>query len=141
MFRAANERQNVVQEASARLRMLRDEVTEEGFRIRRVIDLPLVRSEHPAFVLGWNIMHVIDEKSPLWTATAESLALANSAFILSLSGTDETTGQTLMARSEYDSGDIRWNESFRDILEVAADGSLHFDYSKFNEVQPLSELE
>jgi inward rectifier potassium channel len=137
MFRAANERQNVVQEASAKLRMLRDEVTQEGFWIRRVIDLELLRSEHPSFVLGWNIMHVIDERSPLWAQTAESLARAKAAFILSLAGTDETTGQTLMARAEYDSGDIRWNESFRDILEVAADGSIHFDYRKFNEVVPL----
>ena len=32
MFRTANARQNVVQEASAQLRMLRDEVTEEGYQ-------------------------------------------------------------------------------------------------------------
>jgi len=138
MFRAANERQNVVQEASAKLRMLRDEVTAEGFRLRRVTDLELVRAEHPAFVLGWNIMHVIDETSPLYKETAESLARATTTFILSLSGTDETTGQTLMARAEYDSGDIRWDASFRDILEIDVDGSFHFDYNKFNEIEPLS---
>jgi inward rectifier potassium channel len=57
MFRAANERQNVVQEASALLRMLRDEVSEEGFRIRRITDLALVRARHPVFALGWTIMH------------------------------------------------------------------------------------
>jgi hypothetical protein len=39
MFRAANERQNVVQEATARLRLLRDEVTVEGYRLRRVTGL------------------------------------------------------------------------------------------------------
>jgi inward rectifier potassium channel len=138
MLRAANERQNVVQDASAKLRMLRDEVTQEGFRIRRVTDLPLMRAEHPAFVLGWNIMHVIDEASPLWAETPDSLALNKTAFILSLSGTDETTGQTLMARAEYDSADIRWNESFRDILEIAADGTMHFDYAKFHELEPLT---
>src|SRR5229473_1592757 len=60
VIRAANLRQNVVQDASAKLRMLRDEVTQENFRIRRVIDLPLLRSQHPMFVLGWTIMHVID---------------------------------------------------------------------------------
>src|SRR5271169_2518005 len=65
MFRAANARQNVVQEASAQLRMLRDDVTQEGFRIRRIMDLPLVRAQHPLFVLGWNLMHVLDETSPL----------------------------------------------------------------------------
>jgi len=86
MFRTANERQNVVQEASAQLRMLRDEVTEEGYRIRRIRDLALVRAQHPAFSLGWTIMHIIDELSPLRAQTEESLRDSQSIFILSLSG-------------------------------------------------------
>ena len=139
MFRAANERQNVVQEASAMLRMLRDDVTPEGYRLRRIVDLPLVRSQHPAFSLGWNLMHAIDEKSPLRSEGAESLAAAQAVFILSLSGTDETTGQVLMARAEYLSAAIRWNQAFQDILEVQPDGSLQIDYSKFDQVEPLPE--
>lgn len=135
MMRTANARQNVIQDASAKLRMLRDEVTEEGFRIRRIKDLALVRSEHPMFALGWNIMHVIDDASPLNGETQESLRRSASMFILSVSGTDETTGQTLMARAEYSNSAIRWNESFRDILEQTADGTLHFDYDKFDEIE------
>jgi inward rectifier potassium channel len=137
MFRAANERQNVVQEATARLRMLRDEVTVEGYRMRRVTDLPLVRSEHPIFALGWNIMHVIDEASPLHGETPESLERAVAMFILSLSGTDETTGHLLMARAEYPSATIRWNATFRDVLEQSPDGVLTMDYRKFHDVEPL----
>ena len=138
VFRAANERQNVVQDASAQLRMLRDEVTEEGFRIRRVTDLPLLRPQHPMFVLGWITMHVIDDDSPLKSETAESLHDAAASFVLSFSGTDETTGQVLMARAEYSSQDIRWNATFHDILEEAEDGTLHIDYSKFHDVEPLA---
>jgi inward rectifier potassium channel len=139
IFRAANERQNVVQDASARLRMLRDEVTEEGYRIRRIVDLPLLRSQHPMFALGWTIMHVIDDASPLRSETAESLANSETTFILGLSGTDENTGQTLMARSEYSSADIRWNSTFHDILEEAPDGTIYVDYSKFHDVVPLQD--
>jgi inward rectifier potassium channel len=138
MFRAANARQNIVQDASAQLRMLRDDITEEGVRMRRITDLPLIRSQHPMFILGWNIMHVIDDASPLRTETAESLRKSRAMFILSLTGTDETTGQVLMARAEYSSSAIRWNETFRDILEVAEDGTLHFDYGKFHDVEPLA---
>lgn len=138
MFRAANARQNVVQEATAQLRMLRDEVTEEGFRIRRITDLSLVRSQHPVFALGWTLMHVIDGTSPLRTETAESLLASATTFILSVSGTDETTGQMLMARSEYPSTAIRWNEAFRDVLELTADGTLTIDYGKFDEVESLN---
>jgi inward rectifier potassium channel len=141
MFRAANERQNVVQDASARLRMLRDEVTEEGYEIRRIIDLPLLRSEHPMFTLGWTLMHVIDDASPLRAATAESLLNSRAMFILSLSGTDENTGQTLMARGEYSSADIRWNATFHDILEEEPDGTIHVDYSRFHDTEPLQDLD
>jgi inward rectifier potassium channel len=137
IFRAANERQNVVQDASARLRMLRDEITEEGFRIRRIVDLPLVRSEHPMFTLGWTIMHVLDEASPLSSETEESLSKSRAVFVLSVSGTDENTGQTLMARSEYSCADIRWNSTFHDILEEAPDGTIHVDYGKFHDIEPL----
>ena len=137
MFRAANARQNIVQEASAQLRMLRDEVSAEGFEIRRIVDLPLVRSQHPSFSLTWTIMHVIDEDSPLKNETEESLTASTTMFVLSVSGTDETTGQVLMARSEYPCGAIRWNEAFRDILETAEDGLLHVDYAKFHDVVPL----
>jgi inward rectifier potassium channel len=139
MFRAANERQNVVQDASARLRMLRDDVTAEGYRLRRIIDLPLLRSEHPMFALGWTIMHIIDDSSPLYSETAESLSTSKAAFVLSLSGTDENTGQTLMARGEYSNADIRWNSTFQDILEEAPDGSILVDYGKFNDVKPLAD--
>ena len=139
IFRAANERQNVVQDASARLAMLREEVTEEGYRIRRIVDLPLLRSQHPMFALGWTIMHAIDDASPLSLETAESLSNSRAMFVLSLSGTDENTGQTLMARSEYSSADIRWNSTFHDILEEAPDGTIHVDYSKFHDIEPLQD--
>jgi inward rectifier potassium channel len=137
IMRAANRRQNVVQDATAQLRMMRNEVTVEGFEIRRVIDLALLRSQHPVFVLGWTIMHVIDEQSPLRFETAQSLRSSDATLILSLSGTDENTGQMLMARAEYSSDHIRWNSSFRDILEDTADGRLHIDYGKFHDIIPF----
>jgi inward rectifier potassium channel len=137
LFRTANERQNVVQDASARLSLLRDDVTAEGYRIRRIVDLPLLRSQFPLFALGWTIMHVIDDASPLRGETPESLSNSQTVFVLSLSGTDENTGQTLMARGEYASADIRWNSTFHDILEQAPDGTIHIDYSKFHDIEPL----
>jgi len=141
IVRAANMRQNIVQDAFAQLRMFRSEVTVENYRIRRVIDLPLVRSQHPMFALGWTIMHVIDEASPLFSETPESLQACGAAFVLSLSGTDETTGQVLMARAQYTYADIRWNATFHDILEESADGMLHLDYRKFHDVEPLGNSE
>jgi inward rectifier potassium channel len=138
MFRAANARQNVVQEASAQLRMVRDEVTLEGLRLRRITDLTLVRSSQPAFSIGWTIMHVIDETSPLARETEESLGRSRASLILSVNGTDETTGHVLIAREEYPSAAILWNKGFRDVLTVAADGEVHIDYTKFDDVEELA---
>jgi inward rectifier potassium channel len=137
VFRAANERQNVVQEASAKLRMVRDEVTVEGLQLRRITDLILVRDQQPAFFIGWTIMHVIDAGSPLSGETEESLRRSGASFILSVSGTDETTGHTLMARHEYPSAAILWNKAFQDVLDRSDDGVLHIDYTRFHDVEDL----
>jgi inward rectifier potassium channel len=138
MLRAANARQNIVMEASARLRLLRDEVTPEGFHIRRIQDLPLTRSRHPVFLFGWTLLHVIDAASPLAGATEQSLIAQRAYLLLTVIGTDETTGQSLMARQEYPASALRWNYRFVDILNTDDDGVDHFDYTRFHDVEPLS---
>jgi inward rectifier potassium channel len=137
MLRAANARQNIVMEAAAQLRLLRDEISAEGTHFRRIYDLPLIRSRHPVFLFGWTILHVIDAASPLAGATAESLNAGRAFLLLTLSGTDETTGQSLMAKQEYPVSALRWNHGFADILTTDHEGVDHFDYTRFNEIEPL----
>ena len=138
MLRAANARQNVIMEAHAELRLIRDERTVEGLPMRRLYDLPLRRSQHPIFAFGWTLLHVIDESSPLHGESEQSLMLSRANLLLSVAGTDESTGQTLMARKHYSSAAIRWNHTFADILSVEPDGSDRFDYTKFHVVEPVA---
>jgi inward rectifier potassium channel len=138
MLRAANARQNVIMEATAQLRLIRDEKTAEGYRIRRIYDLALRRREQPVFLYGWSLMHVIDEASPLAGATSESLATTQGFLLLTIGGIDETTGQMLMSRYEYHAASLRWNHSFADIFTAGEDGIDRFDYSKFHDVEPLA---
>jgi inward rectifier potassium channel len=138
MLRAANARQNVIMEATAQLRFIRDEKTTEGYRIRRIYDLPLRRSEQPVFLYGWSLMHVIDEASPMAGATSESFETTQGFLLLTIGGIDETTGQTLMSRYEYHAASLRWNHSFADIFTAGEDGIDRFDYSKFHDVEPLA---
>jgi inward rectifier potassium channel len=137
MLRAANARQNIVMEARAQLRLLRDEITSEGAHLRRIYDLPLIRHRQPVFLFGWTLMHVIDAASPLAGATAESMNVGRAFLLLTLSGTDETTGQSLMAKQEYAVSALRWNYGFTDVLTTDELGVDHFDYTRFNEVEPL----
>ena len=137
ILRAANERQNVIMEATAQLRLIRDEKTAEGDPIRRIYDLPLRRSEQPVFLFGWSLMHIVDESSPLAGASLESLKAARAFLLLTIGGIDETTGQTLMSRHEYPASSLRWNHAFTDIFTTGEDGIDRFDYSKFHDVEPL----
>ncbi|MGH8200247.1 MAG: ion channel [Steroidobacteraceae bacterium] len=139
MLRAANERQNVIMEAMAQLRLIRDELTVEGSRIRRIYDLPLRRSEQPMFVFGWTLLHVIDETSPLYGATAASFDDSKAYLLLTIGGTDETTGQMLMSRQEYMPAAVHWNHGLVDIFTSGEDGIDRFDYSRFHDVEPLDE--
>jgi inward rectifier potassium channel len=136
MVRTANARQNVIAEARARLRLMRIETTSEGYRIRRIRDLDLVRDQHPLFIFGWNLMHVIDEASPLFGETAESLAKQDAELLLTIEGSDENTAQTMQARFSWPSSDIRWAHRYVDVIREEG-GISHVDYSLFDEVLPF----
>ncbi len=137
MIRAANARQNIIVDASAKLRLLVTEPSTEGTPFRRLYDLKLVREQHPIFLLGWTVMHVIDATSPLHGATADSLARRDATLILTLSGLDETTVQTLQARMHYRYDSIRWRHKYADLLTLNPGQQTELDYDKFHDVVPL----
>ncbi|MEA3093470.1 MAG: inward rectifier potassium channel [Caballeronia sp.] len=136
MVRAANARQNVIVEAKARMRLMRSETTPEGFYFRKVLDLPLIREQHPIFLLGWSLMHVIDEESPLFGQTLESLKASNAELMLMVEGLDETTAQPMQARYAWPPECILWQHQYVDLM-FERDGETHLDYGKFHDVAPL----
>jgi inward rectifier potassium channel len=138
MVRAANARQNVISEARARLRLLRVETSTEGYTLRKLYDLDLIRDQHPIFQLGWNLMHVIDETSPLFGETAESLDRCRAMLLLTLEGSDETTSQTMTARHAWKIGNIRWQHRYVDLM-YEENGVEHIDYGHFDEVVALGD--
>ena len=73
MLRAANQRHSYILEAVASLVLLRDLETTDGHSLRRFYDLKLERARSPMFALSWQIMHRIDETSPLYGVTAQQI--------------------------------------------------------------------
>jgi inward rectifier potassium channel len=141
MIRAANTRQNVIAEASAQLHLLRLETSPEGFRLRKIYDLQLVRDRHPIFVLSWSLMHVIDAGSPLFGETSESLDRSQAVLLLTIEGIDETTAQSMLARQRWNHSDLRWNHRYVDLVNEDADGVSTIDYNVFHQVVPLDDIE
>jgi inward rectifier potassium channel len=134
MFRTANQRRNSILEAQIKAYLIRDEVTVEGNFFRRIYDLHLLRPQTPEFMLTWLVRHVIDESSPLYGMSTESLIKTNSLLIISLSGIDETVSQVVHARYSYGPHDILWNQQFVDIIHHTPDGHRYIDYQHFHDV-------
>jgi inward rectifier potassium channel len=133
MVRFANERHNMISNATARLWLLKKVVSLEGQSFRRFYELPLERSEHPAFALSWTLYHVLDEESPLYGLNAEDLDASDVSLFVVVSGYDVVAAQTVHARKSYNHADIRFGQRYADILDTSEDGRIKIDYGRFHE--------
>lgn len=135
MIRLANERVNNIVEATMRCAIIRAEVTPEGERIRRVVDLPLVRHTTPSFILSWTVMHRITPESPLYGLTTEGLQQQDLTLVCTMTGLDDTLGQTIHARAAYTAENFRYGYRYDDVLNQAdAQGRPVIDYGRFHNV-------
>ena len=134
MFRAANRRRNRIVEAEVTVNLARDGVTREGARMRGFENLTTVRSRSPLFVLTWQIMHQIDEASPLFGETTESLLEQRAEIVVILKGLDETFAQTIHARASYTPEEIVWGGKLVDVFSRNADGQPVIDYTRFHDI-------
>jgi inward rectifier potassium channel len=134
MLRAANRRRNLVLEAEVSLTLAYDVVTQEGDRLRRFEELTPVRARTPLFFLTWQIMHRIDENSPLNRETAQSLIAKRAELLVVLRGLDETFVSTIHARASYLPHEIVWGQRFADILTETDGGRRVVDFTRFHDL-------
>ena len=136
MFRAANQRGNQIMDASVTVSLARQSLSQEGIVMRRIEEVPLVRARSLLFALSWTIMHRIDETSPLYGATLESLEAGQAELFVLLSGRDDSLADTIYARQSYRPQDILWNRRFVDVLGLTADGRRVVDLTRFHDTEP-----
>ncbi len=115
-FRIANERLNQIAEAHMNLHMTKNEVSLEGEHTRKFYDLKLERQHTPLFALSWTVRHYINEHSPLLGMDMAQMREIQMGLVASLTGTDETFAQPIMARHAYSPDDIVLNKRFKDII-------------------------
>lgn len=134
-MRLANQRQNRIVDAQVGLVLLRNEISQEGFRLRRFYDLHLIRSHVPLMQLTWTVMHPLDEHSPLHGVTQKELEEMEAEVIISLVGLDETLSQTIHARHSYVAEEIICGAFFEDVLNRRDDGYLEVNYKLFHAIK------
>jgi len=137
MFRIANQRESRINEAQIYLVVARQENTAEGYSYRRIADLEPVRSFNPIFELSWTVMHVIDEKSPLYGVTPQDLDESVAAVSVVFTGNHEGLQQRVHARHTYTQALIEWDRRFADIIMRDENGMAVIDYDHFDELVPV----
>jgi inward rectifier potassium channel len=137
MFRVANERANHIVEAQLRVTLMSNEVTQEGERLRRMTDMPLLRNRSSAFVLTWTAMHALSEESPLYRTTPERLEEQQAEILVTFTGYDATLAQTIHARYSYVAAEVHFDARFVDIIQILPDGKRRIDFNQFHLTEPL----
>ena len=133
-MRLGNVRANQVYEGQAKLTLLRDEMTEEGEKIRRLVDLKLLRKETPIFALSWTLFHIIDESSPLKGVDMNTMASQNWEFIVTFIGVDQDMAQSIVAHRIFKASDVIQAKKFADMIQYDQDTRV-IDFSKINLIE------
>lgn len=138
MMRVANGRGNDVVDASISVAVLLSEETDEGHRMARLHSLKLVRDHSPIFALSWMVMHHIDEDSPLFGMTEQSVHEGGTPLriVVTVTGIDGTFSQAVYGRHTYGAGDLLWNHRYIDAIHNDDDGTPVFVHGKFHLTEP-----
>lgn len=134
MIRIANGRMTMLSHASARLAVLVQEYSREGYASRNVYDLRLVRDTMPIFPLTWTMMHVIDETSPLHGLGAEELLAKDMRLFLAVEARDAALGQVVQDLAAYRPHQIAFGYRYVDAVSVDEHGRTAADISLLSQL-------
>ena len=137
-IRLGNERSTQILAAEVQVTVLRFEQTAEGHTFRRFYDVTLSRGRTPVFALTFTVMHTIDEASPLYGATAQTMTEDDTECLVTVSGIEETTSQIVHARYSYGADEIRFGHRYRDIFGLDDTGRRTIDYGWFHDTEPAA---
>jgi inward rectifier potassium channel len=138
MFRLGNERGNQIVDAKIRAVLYRTERTGEGKTHYRLLELRLVRDRALSLSRSWNVLHPIDDTSPLRGETPASLASKEIELQVMVIGLDDITMQTVHAGHRYFAKDILWGARLADVLSETQDGHLLLDLRRFHDIEPTA---
>src|SRR6185436_9072487 len=93
------------------------------------------------FTRSWTVFHRIEEGSPLLGASPEPIAQQEVELVVTLTGLDEHTGQTMHARYRYLAADVVFGARYADMLSDVSPTRMRLDMAKFDELMPTQATE
>uniref|UniRef100_A0A8C5PQU7 G protein-activated inward rectifier potassium channel 3 n=1 Tax=Leptobrachium leishanense TaxID=445787 RepID=A0A8C5PQU7_9ANUR len=157
MFRIGDLRDSHMVDAKIRAKLIKSRQTKEGEFIpleQSEINLGYDTGEDRLFLVEPQIIcHFINDHSPFWEMTAESLKREQFEIIVILEGIVEATGMTCQAKTSYTEDEILWGHRFEPCMTLEK-GAFRVDYTHFDktfdvqtpwgsakEMQELKEME
>ncbi|HEV8551458.1 MAG TPA: hypothetical protein VGQ57_20565, partial [Polyangiaceae bacterium] len=132
-FRIGNQRKNSIVEAQVRVALSYSERTLEGKDFFRTVDLKL-RRDRLQLSRSWNVLHTVDETSPLFGRTPEELVEDGAEIFVSVVGLDDIWMQTVHATHRYAATQIAWGYRLADVLTDHGH-LLILDLTKFHDLE------
>jgi inward rectifier potassium channel len=113
----------------------RDEPLLEGGDFRYFYVLKLHFDRLTVFPAALTLRHTIDEKSPLFGATVESLEASRSLFLVSVVGIDPVLAASVQTQKDYAWRDIKFGHRFVEIYTEHGGGRLTVDYGRLHDTE------
>ena len=136
MVRIGNENQHSMVEAEFRIMYSRDQQLVEGGDFRYFYDLKLHFDRLTIFPAAITLRHVIDETSPLYGATLESLEAERALFFVSVVGIDPIIAAAVQTQKDYSWRELRFGHRFVEIY-AQEEGRLTVDYGRLHDTEAL----
>jgi inward rectifier potassium channel len=100
-------------------------------------DLRLFRDRSQALGRSWQVLHALDENSPLRGMSEESVRGQDMEIDVLVTGLDGTSSQNIHGRHVYLPEDLRFGYRYVDMLRSKPDGRLELDFSKLHAIMPV----
>ena len=137
MLRVANLRHHSMVEAEFRIMFTRDEQIREDDRFRHFYMLKLDFDRLITFPAALTLRHTIDEQSPLYGETAESLKAGDARLVASIVCIETVIPAAVQSQRDYSWRDVRFGERFVEIYTETGEGKLTVDYGRLHETEPI----
>ena len=137
MVRIGNENHHSMVEAEFRIMFSRDEPLLEGGDFRHFYVLKLHFDRLAVFPAALTLRHTIDETSPLFGATPESLESSRVLFIVSVVGIDPVIAAAVQTQKDYSWRDVQFGHRFVEIYTEHGGGRLTVDYGRLHDTEQV----
>jgi len=136
MLLVANGRPGVLTSATAKLNVLLSETAADGRLLRRAQELRVERAHMPLFPLSWTLMHVLDEKSPLYGYDAARVLEAEARIFVTLEAHDPMLATSVHDIRTYRPEAIRFGVRYRYPVTFGHDGTPALNLTTIGALEP-----